>query len=185
MSQTTGRYTGSPETRIQQDLDRLDGVENADGFVRVLDNVISTVLTQDFWSIRLPEDFISSSTSPAYQAYLAALNILDADLFMLNGKVRDWTDPSDTSIKNVEGHHLFARAYLRDVLGYTDIKKINQVANFAPTDWATNILISDDPPAAYWPRLVADRNLTGDVLARQQMFHHCPITGPRCRTRTS
>ena len=176
MSQTTGRYTGSPETRIQQDLDRLDGVGNADGFVRVLENVISTVLTPDFWSIRLPEDFNSSSTSasPAYQAYLAALNILDADLFMLHGKVRDWTDPADTSIKNVEGHHLFPRAYLRDVLGYTDIKKINQVANFAPTDWATNILISDDPPATYWPKLVADRKMTGDVLARQQMFHALP-----------
>jgi len=176
MSQTTGRYTGSPETRIQQDLDRLDGVENAEGFVSMLDGVISTVLTPDFWSIRLPEDFVSSSTtaSPAYQAYLAALNNLDADLFMLHGKVRDWTDPADTSIKNVEGHHLFPKAYLRDVLGYSDIKKINQVANFAPTDWATNNLISDDPPTTYWPRLVENRKMTGEVLARQQMLHALP-----------
>ena len=176
MAQTSGRYTGSPETRIQQDLDRLDGAKSSQEFVSILDGVISTVLTSDFWSIRLPEDFISSSTSasPAYQAYLSALNILDADLFMLNEKVRDWTDPANTSIKNVEGHHLFPKAYLRDVKGYSDIKKINQVANFAPTDWATNNLISDDPPKTYWPKLVTERRMEGEVLLRQRQWHALP-----------
>jgi hypothetical protein len=106
MAQTTGRYTGSPETRIQQDLDRLDEAKSADEFVAILDGVIATTLTSDYWAIRIPDDLVSSSTSasPTYQAYLAALNILDADLFMLNEKVRDWTDPSNTSVKNVEGH---------------------------------------------------------------------------------
>lgn len=69
----------------------------------------------DYWTIRLPEDFVTSSTSasPAYQAYLAALNILDADLFALTEKVRDWMDPSANTVKGVQGHHLFPRAYLR------------------------------------------------------------------------
>jgi hypothetical protein len=176
MAQTTGRYTGSPETRIQQDLDRLDETKSADDFIKVLSGVIDTVLTPDFWTIRIPDDFVSSSTSasPAYQAYLAALNILDADLFMLHGKVRDWTDPADTSVKNVEGHHLFPRAYLRDVLGYKDIKKINQVANFAPTDWDTNILISDRPPKAYWPELIGTRRMDQTVLAKQERWHALP-----------
>ena len=138
--------------------------------------MISTVLTPDFWSIRLPDDFISSSTSvsPAYQAYLAALNILDAHLFMLHEKVRDWTDPANTSKKNVEGHHLFPRAFLRDHLGYKDLKKINQVANFAPTDWSTNLLISDDPPATYWPKLIKDRKMDGEALAKQKQWHAIP-----------
>lgn len=176
MAQTTGRYTSSPETRIQQDLDRLDETKTAEDFIKVLEDVISTVLTADFWSIRLPDDFVSSSTSasPAYQAYLAALNILDADLFMLHGQVRVWTDPSDTSVKNVEGHHLFPRAYLRDVLGYKDIKKINQVANFAPTDWNTNNIISARPPKEYWPDLIRDRNMIGAALAKQQQWHALP-----------
>jgi hypothetical protein len=176
MAQTTGRYTGSPETRIQQDLDRLDEAKSADDFVNVLDGVIDTVLTPDFWTIRISDDFVSSSTSasPAYQAYLAALNILDADLFMLHGKVRDWTDPSDTSVKNVEGHHLYPRAYLRDVLGYKDIKKINQVANFAPTDWDTNILISDRPPEDYWPELIKARKMGESALAKQHRWHALP-----------
>ena len=148
MSQMTGRYTSSPETRIQQDLDRLDNVVTADEFVKTLEDVIATILTPDFWAIRLPESFVSSSTSasPAYQAYVASLNILEADLFALDEKVSHWTDPSVTTLKDVEGHHLFPRAYLRDVLGYTDLKKINQVANFAPTDWNTNNLNGVRPP---------------------------------------
>ena len=90
MAQTTGRYTSSPETIIQRDLDRFTEVTDAEAFRKVIEGVIATILTNDFWSIRLPDDFNSSSTSasPAYQAYLAALNILGADLFMLHGKVR-------------------------------------------------------------------------------------------------
>ena len=176
MAQTTGRYTSSPETAIQQDLDRVADVGDGEGFVKVLEGVIGTALTPDFWNIRLPEEFISSSTavSPSYQAYLAALNILDAELFMLHEKVRDWTDPTATNVKNVEGHHTFPRAYLRDVLGYTDMKRINQVANFVPTDWATNNLISDRPPHEYWPDLVAARDFVGESLQRQMRWHGLP-----------
>ena len=65
--------------------------------------------------------------------------------------------------------HDFAEA-----LGYKDIKKINQVANFAPTDWATNNLISDRPPSQYWPELVNARAMTGDALAKQQQWHALP-----------
>ena len=119
-AQTTGRYTNSPGTIIEEDLARFNEVKSGDsvGFADVLNHVLGTVLTPDFWTIRLPDDFITSSTSasPAYQGYLATLNILDADLFALNGKVRDWMDPSAATIKDVEGHHLFPKAYLRDEL---------------------------------------------------------------------
>jgi hypothetical protein len=177
MSQTTGRYTNSPETRIEEDLSRFAEASNGDAtaFVGILNQVIDTVLTSDFWSIRLPDDFITSSTSasPAYQGYLAALNILDANLFSLHGKVREWMDPSAGTMKDVEGHHLFPRAYL-DRLGVKGIKKINQVANFAPTDWSTNLLISDRPPTEYWPELVSSRSLKGDTLKNQMFWHALP-----------
>lgn len=178
MAQTTGRYTNSPESRIQQDLDRLDGLQNGDakGFSTILNGVIETVLTQDFWRISMPESFVSSSTSssPAYQAYLAALIILDAKLFALDSGIRHWMDPTATAVKGVEGHHLFPREYLKQSLGYDDIKKINQVANFAPTDWSTNIMISDKPPSKYWSTLVAERKMAGSALARQMFWHALP-----------
>ena len=96
MSQTTGRYTNSPETSMEEDLARFDdNSREPEIFVNVIERVIETTLTGDFWTIRLPDDFITSSTfvSPAYQAYVASLNILDADLFLLNEKIRDWMDP--------------------------------------------------------------------------------------------
>src|SRR5271166_1352081 len=177
MSQTTGRYTNSPETRIEEDLARLNDLTPGDaaGFAQVLGHVIGTVLTSDFWTIRMPEDFVTSSTSasPAYQAYLAALNILDADLFALNGKVRDWMDPSAATLKDVEGHHLFPKGYLRDA-NITSTKRINQVANFAPTDWVTNNFISDRPPKEYWPELAEQRALVGTTLANQRFWHALP-----------
>lgn len=179
MSQTTGRYTSSPETKIQQDLDRLADIPDGDGqgFKEVLNAVIDNTLTNDYWAIRLPDDLISSSqsASPAYQAYLAALNILEADLFALNDKMSHWLDPTATTVKDVETHHLFPKEYLKSQLGITDMKRINQIANFAPTDWATNILISDDPPSIYWPKLTAERSyLTGELLSRQQFWHALP-----------
>ena len=177
MSQTTGRYTNSPETRIEEDLSRFSAhsPDSPEAFTNEVERVIGTFMTDDFWSIRLPDDFITSSTSasPAYQAYLAALNILDADLFALNGKIRDWMDPSSATIKDVEGHHLFPRAHLRS-LEITEIKRVNQVANIAPTDWPTNNLISDRPPSEYWPELVEDRRLKGEALRRQVYWHALP-----------
>lgn len=174
MAQITGRYTSSPETAIQRDMDRLETATDAAQFKATLEAIISSTLTSDYWALRLPDDLVSSSTaaSPAYQAYLASLNILDAQLFMLDEHVRDWTDPTATSVKNVEGHHLFPQAYLRATLKLKDIKTINQVANFAPTDWATNNLISDRPPDQYWPDLVKDRSFSGEALKRQ-MYWHC------------
>ena len=82
-------------------------------------------------------------------------------------------DPSTAAIKDVEGHHLFPRAYLRR-LDITETKRINQVANIAPTDWATNNLISDRPPSEYWTELVKERRLEGEVLQRQMYWHALP-----------
>lgn len=49
--------------------------------------------------------------------------------------------------------------------------RINQVANFAPTDWATNIHISDRAPKDYWQELV-DKRSQGEEWLKQQMYWH-------------
>ena len=161
MAQTTGRYTNSPESSMEEDLARFKDLEshNPEDFIAIVEGVIATVLTQDFWGIRLPDEFITSSTAaaPAYKAYLAALNILDADLFAINEKAWVWMDPSAGTATGVEAHHLFPKRYLKrqDI---TTTRRINQVANFAPTDSATNQIIADRPPSEYWPELAAGRN---------------------------
>lgn len=178
MSQLTARYTGSSESQIQKDLDRIESVQpgDAEGFTRVLNEIIGTQLTPDFWRYSVPQQLITSGPglSPHYQCYLAALNILDAPMFMLDYRVRDWMDPSQPAIKGTEGHHLFPRDYQEKVLGITDIKRINQAGNFAPTDWSTNIAISNKAPAEYWPDLVASRAKDQAWLDLQMYCHALP-----------
>lgn len=178
MSQMTSRYTGSGESQLQRDLDTFSALDDGDaaGFERVVNQTIATSLTADFWTFNVPQLLVSSSTafSPIYQCYLAALNILNADMFMLRMPVREWMDPTLPTVKGLEGHHLFPRAYQQAVLNITDTKRINQVANFAPTDWDTNIKISDRPPAEYWPDLVAERGADKNWLANQYYWHALP-----------
>jgi hypothetical protein len=179
MSQLTSRYTASGETQMQQDLDRFARLAEGDasGFVGICERVLATTLTEDFWKVSVPEALVTSgpAMSPAYQCYLAALNTLDAEMFLLNSpRVREWMDPSLPAKKGMEGHHLFPRKYQEKVLGITDLKRINQAANFAPTDWDTNIEISDRAPSEYWPQLLASRNITGASLERQMYWHALP-----------
>lgn len=178
MAQLTGRYTGSSESQIQKDLDMFANLEDGDsrGFEKLVHQTIDVTLTNDFWEFNLPQSLISSNykNSPAYQCYLAALNYLDADMFMLPMKVREWMDPSVGVVKGTEGHHLFPRNYQEQVLGISDTKRINQVANFAPTDWKTNQWISDKSPAEYWPELVAERGRDPERMERQYYWHALP-----------
>lgn len=178
MSQLTGRYTGSSESQIQKDLDMFAeiGTNDADGFADLVEKSISIAVTNDFWEFNAPQSLVSSSykLSPVYQCYLAALNYLDADMFMLRMKVREWMDPSIPAIKGLEGHHLVPRHYQEVVLDVTDTKRINQVANFAPTDWHTNQKISDRAPADYWPELVAERGGDIEWMEKQRYWHALP-----------
>ena len=178
MSQLTGRYTGSSESQIQKDLDRIELVAPGDtaGFTHTLNEIIGSQLTSDFWQYNMPQQLITSggSISPHYQGYLAALNILDAPMFMLDEHVSDWMDPSQPAAKGTETHHLFPRKYQENVLGISDMKRINQAANYAPTDWNTNIKISDKAPSMYWPQLVAERSKGEEWLTRQMYFHAMP-----------
>lgn len=178
MSQLTSRYTGSSESQIQKDLDMFAQLSlgDSEGFARLVEKTISVSVTNDFWEFNAPQWLVSSSykLSPVYQCYLAALNCLDADMFMLRMKVREWMDPALPAIKGLEGHHLVPRHYQEAVLGITDNKRINQVANFAPTDWHTNQQISDRPPAEYWPELVAERGEDAAWMKLQYYWHALP-----------
>nr|VDG62502.1 Uncharacterized conserved protein [Streptococcus thermophilus]VDG64675.1 Uncharacterized conserved protein [Streptococcus thermophilus] len=178
MSQLTARYTGSSESQLQRDLDMFDApeVKDAEAFRKLVEDGIRVTLTNDFWEVNLPQQLVSSQyrLSPGYLCYLASLNVLDADMFMLPMKVSHWMDPSIPAEKGTEGHHLFPRAYQQRELGITDNKRINQAANFAPTDWQTNSIISDRDPAEYWPKLVDERSSGPEWLAQQTYWHALP-----------
>ncbi|MGA0164767.1 MAG: hypothetical protein ACO3LE_11105, partial [Bdellovibrionota bacterium] len=155
MCSITSRYTGSPETRFERDLNDFKDCKNAQEFLNAIENIISTELTDDFWSISLPNDLnTSSARSPSLYAYHAALNLLDAKALFSKMKVSELVDPSVRGNKAaLEKHHLFPKKFL-ERKGISGQRKTNQIANFALVEWSDNIKISDDDPAAYFPKLI-------------------------------
>ena len=49
---------------------------------------------------------------------------------------------------SVDKHHIFPKHYLKQI-GYNNDHDSNQIANFTYLDYASNIDISDAPPAEY------------------------------------
>ena len=177
MAHTTGRYTGAFESRFEQDVARLSDLKTGDGagFVSILSKIVNDTLTPDYWAITLPNELATSAAkSPALLAYIAALNILDADALLSTGKVRGRLDPAITAKKGIERHHIFPRAYLKSTLKITDTKDINQIANMALVEWADNIAISDEAPTIYWPEQVAHKQIPEKRLASQTYWHALP-----------
>lgn len=152
MSSITGRYTGSPETIMEMDLAKLRSVHNADNFKAILEEIIKSQLTTDFWEITLPMDLsTSSSTSPSLYAYYAALYILNANGLFSRLKISELLQEGIMSKKSsLERHHLFPKAWLKRN-GITELRETNQIANYALVEWSDNIKISDLSPAEYLP----------------------------------
>ena len=148
MVSLTGRYTGSPESQMEQDLLGLRGIKSAENFISLLDQIITDTFTEDYWNITLPNDLAtSSSRSPSLFAYYAALNLLDARVLFSKMKIFELLDPAIKASKSsIERHHLFPAGYLAK-LGIKERSDINQIANYALVEWSDNISISDTAPA--------------------------------------
>lgn len=167
------RYSNSPETTMEEDLARLRPVREAEGFVKILDQIIRDTLSEDFWNIVLVNNLdTSSARTPVLFAYHAALNLLDAKVLFSKMKVSELLDPALKGKKSAtERHHLFPKGYLRN-LGITEVRETNQVANYALVEWDDNIGISDRSPADYFPDY-AQRFLP-EELAQMMEWHALP-----------
>lgn len=173
MAALTGRYTGSPETRMEQDLALLRGRTTPDQFVETLDGQIDTILTRDYWEVTLPNELQTAAARSTGQfAYYAALCLLDAPVLYSRMKVSDLLDPTTRAKKAaVERHHLFPRKYLERI-GIKENRDINQVANYALVEWSDNIVISDRAPRDYVPEL--EQRFGRDELLRMYDWHALP-----------
>ncbi|WP_207633180.1 RNA-binding domain-containing protein [Devosia aurantiaca] len=152
MASLTGRYTSSPETKFDFDLAQLRGIPDGKAYLAKLREICATTLTSDYWSISLPSDLATSaSRSPSRFAYQASLILLGARALFSPLKISDMIDPSVKGTKaTFEQHHLFPRGYLSKI-GITDLRQVNQIANFALVEWPDNGKISDQPPSTYAP----------------------------------
>lgn len=173
MAALTGRYTASPESRMEQDLALLREASSADDFLLILNQQIEAVLTRDYWEVTLPNELETAAARNTGQfAYYAALCLLDAPVLYSKVKVSALLDPSIKAKKSaLERHHLFPRKYLQRIkIG--DKRLINQVANYTLVEWSDNIEISDRPPREYVLNL--EKRFTSEEIQNMYRWHAMP-----------
>lgn len=173
MTALTGRYTSSPESRMEQDLALLREAHTADNFVRVLNQQIEAVLTRDYWEVTLPNELETAAALNTGQfAFYAALCLLDAPVLYSKMKVSELLDSSTKAKKSsLERHHLFPRRYLQRI-GISEKRLINQAANYALVEWSDNIKVSDHPPLKYVPEL--EKRFSSDEIQQMYRLHALP-----------
>ena len=175
MSHTTGRYTGSSETQMESDLNRIRDLPEGDGdaFCSFLDKIVRDTFTNDYWDISLPNRLdTASAKSPALSAYWAALNLLEAKMLFSDLRVSGMLDPAVTPVKDMERHHLFPKAHLRS-LGIRGATRVNKISNMAFVDWSDNLAISDTAPSDYWPTMT--EGMSDAQVKEQSRWHALPI----------
>jgi len=173
MTALTGRYTSSPETKMEFDLASFRGLTDAESFVAVLEDICRATLTNDYWSINLPTDLATAAArSPSMFAFFAAFNLHDARVLFSELKVSELMDPSTKGYRtSLERHHLFPKAYLKSI-GITDPRDTNQIANFTMVEWGDNAKIGDKAPAEYLSDIKA--LFSGEELEQMYYWHALP-----------
>ena len=148
-------YTGSFESTVENHLNSIKELTTLDEYKQFILSRVEERLTNDYFDITLIGSeglAVSGRGNNAWNAYVAALNILNARILFSKSNllVSKLFEPgSDGKRKSLEKHHLFPKAYLK-TLGYNDAK-INQMANYAFIDWKDNMEILDEAPSVYYP----------------------------------
>ncbi|MER7014281.1 DUF262 domain-containing protein [Saccharopolyspora sp. NPDC000359] len=175
MSQTTGRYTNSPESQFEFDLGRIADLPAGDdaAYVSELDRVAKANFTNDYWMISLPNRLdTSSSRSPVLFAYLAALDLLDAEVLFSDVRVRDLLEPDSGAPRKLERGHLFPKKHLASQ-GISGTRQVNAIANRAFVQWTDSSKLNSAAPADYWP--VLSSSVSPTRLKKQMRWHCLPI----------
>jgi hypothetical protein len=174
----TARYSGSSETIFEQDLARVARLEtdDADGFVRALDDALGETLTSDYWTQSLVSALeTQKGRAPAALAFRAAQVVLGTRALFSDQYLRNlFTPPAQGLRAASEVHHLFPEAWLH-ARGIRDRRRINQVANLSDVGWHDNNVIGGRGPADYVPRLRHKLNIDDDRWGRMCAEHALPL----------
>jgi hypothetical protein len=174
----TARYSGSSDTVFEQDLARVArlGADDAEGFVRALDDAMGETMTGDFWTQSLVSALeTQKGRAPAALAFRAAQVILGTRALFSDQLLRNLLDPPANGGRAAsELHHLFPEAWLHE-RGIRDRRRVNQVANLADTGWHENNVIGARGPADYVPRLRQKLAIDDDRWGRLCAEHALPL----------
>ncbi len=139
MSLLIGRYSGSSESMIDEDIKQI----NEKGIAAYLDQMEKTHLGEGYWDFGIISDLETSSVNNnAYNIYLASQCNSNAVAFLSKSmKISSLIE------QRGDVHHIFPKNYLAEN-GFTP-KQYNQVANFVYTEQATNIKVGKMAPNIY------------------------------------
>jgi hypothetical protein len=153
----TGYFTDSPESTVERLLTDMRVLSTPEDFVEILNREIRTNFTDDYFNSNLLRDLVTSSTgSPIWKGYLAALNVLHHNILFSTVPTVAYLTPGTSGTKSsIDVHHIFPKNYLAS-LGIVDDRDRNQIANYTFLDYQTNIAISDDAPNIYSAKLRAE-----------------------------
>ncbi|MDE2957541.1 MAG: hypothetical protein OXU68_11130 [Bacteroidota bacterium] len=172
MTSLTGRYTGNFESQVEQDLRQIADAKSGDELAAILTGITNTTLTDDFWTIQLPEQLETSlAYGPVVFAYHASLILLNARPLFSNLPLNQFLEPSSHAPRGVERHHLFPKAYLAGI-GIDRPVHRNQIANYAFVEWPDNVKIGAKAPREYFPQLF--EQLPPDLQEAARFWHALP-----------
>ena len=140
LSLLTARYSGSMETRFDQDIRQISEI----GMAAHLENIESAVLSDAFWEVGLVQSLTTSNSKlPAFRTFLASQVKSNARGFL----------SKEITVQNMlehkgDVHHIFPKDYLKKASGLTR-SQYNQVANLVYTQQEINIAIGNTPPNEY------------------------------------
>ena len=173
MSSLTSRYSGSSESIMESDLNKIKNSKNADEFTNALTGIIESTLTNDFWNISLPNDLLvtSNTISPVASAFFASLIYSGTNALFSGKKVSDLYDPTIKIKKSsLDKHHIFPKQYLK-TKDY-ELTLINQIANLTYLEYVDNIKISDAAPKNYYTAIKEKYYLGKEIELEKSLDKH-------------
>lgn len=165
MSVLTGRYSGSSESIMDRDM---RGIADR-SFVSFYNEIAASQLSDNFWSVTLPQSLTTTSTrTGAWMVYVASqVRSADNTLFTNGFKVAD-------VIGNVgDIHHIFPKAYLRKEIDAPQ-RLHNQIANYTYLEKRINIAIGEKSPGEYFSQaraaIIEGKPYFGDISDEETLI---------------
>ncbi len=165
MSVLTGRYSGSSESIMDRDM---RGIADR-SFVSFYNEIAASQLSDNFWSVTLPQSLTTTSTrTGAWMVYVASqVRAADNTLFTNGFKVAD-------VIGNVgDIHHIFPKAYLRKEIDAPQ-RLHNQIANYTYLEKRINIAIGEKSPGEYFSQaraaIIEGKPYFGDISDEETLI---------------
>jgi len=144
MSVLTGRYSGSSESAIDEDIRQI----HAHSIEEYATTVVRGELSDAFWDTVLPQQMDTSSiNSPAFRVFEAAQVKLN-DLGFLS---HDFTVKDLIEVKS-DIHHFWPRDFLKK--NGLSRSQYNQIANFVLAQSEINIAVGNKEPGAYMSQML-------------------------------